>query len=62
MEQQEVAASISLKTLHPFIDKECVIRVVGRLEQTTLNYHKMHKKTLPSNHLLTHLVFSAEHI
>jgi len=31
MEKQEVAASNSLKTLHPFIDKECLLRVGGRL-------------------------------
>ena len=40
MEQQEVAASISLKTLHPFIDKEGLLRVGGRLQQSTLPYQK----------------------
>ena len=34
MEQQEVAASISLKTLLPFIDKEGLLRVGGRLQQS----------------------------
>jgi len=29
MEQQQVAASSSLKTLHPFIDKEGLLRVGG---------------------------------
>jgi len=32
MEQQEVAASRSLKTLHPFINKEGLLRVGGRLQ------------------------------
>jgi len=36
MEQQEVTASSSLKTLHPFIDKEGLLRVGGRLQQSTL--------------------------
>jgi len=38
MEQQEVAASSSLKTLHPFIDKEGLLRLGGRLQQSTLLY------------------------
>jgi hypothetical protein len=31
MEHQEVAATSSLKTLHPFIDQEGLLRVGGRL-------------------------------
>jgi len=62
MEQQEVAASSSLKTLHPFINKECLLRVGGRLQQSTLPYQTMHQMILPSNHHFTKLVVSAEHI
>ena len=62
MEQQEVAASSSLKTLHPFIDKEGLLRVGGRLQQSTLPYQTMHQMILPSNHHFTKLVVSAEHI
>jgi len=40
MEQQEVAASSSLKTMHPFIDKKGLLRVGGRLLQSTLPYQK----------------------
>jgi hypothetical protein len=29
MEQQEVTATSSLKTLHPFIDQESILRVGG---------------------------------
>jgi len=32
MKKQEVAASSYLKTLHPFIDKEGLLRVGGRLQ------------------------------
>ena len=35
MEQQEVASSSTLKILHPFINKEGLLRV-GRLQQSTL--------------------------
>jgi len=62
MEQQEVAASSSLKTLHPFIDKEGLLRVGGRLQQSTLPYQTLHQMILPSNHHFTKLVVSAEHI
>ena len=62
MEQQEVVASSSLKTLHPFIDKEGLLRVEGRLQQSTPPYKTMHQMILPSNHHFTKLVVSAEHI
>ena len=62
MEQQEVAASSSLKTLHPFMNKEGLLRVGGRLQQSTLPYQTMHQMILPSNHHFTKSVVSAEHI
>jgi len=42
MEQKVVAASSSLKILHPFIGKEGLLRVGGRLQQSTLPYQTMH--------------------
>jgi len=62
MEQQDVSASSSLKTLHPFIDKEVLFRVGGRLQQSTLPYQTMHQMILLSNHHFTQLVVTAEHI
>jgi len=62
MEQQQVTTSSSLKTLHPFIDKEGLLRVGGRLQQSMLPYQAMHQMILPSNHHFTKLVVSAEHI
>ena len=62
MEQLEVTASSSLKTLHPFIDKEGLLRLEGRLQQSTLPYQTMHQMILPSNHHFTKLVVSAEHV
>ena len=52
MEQQEVASTSSLKTLHPFIDQEGLLRV-GRLQQSTLPYQAMHQMILPPNHQFT---------
>jgi len=62
MEQQEVASASSVKTLHPFIDQEGLLRVGRRLQQSTLPYQAMHQMILPPNHHFTKLVVSAEHI
>jgi len=61
MEHQEVTATSSLKTLHPFIDQEGLLRVGGRLQQSMLLYQAMHQMILPPNHHFTRLVVSAEH-
>jgi len=61
MECQEVAATRSLTTLHPFIDQEGIIRVEGRLQESTLTYQIIHQMNLPSNHHFSRLVVSAEH-
>jgi len=53
MEQQEVSASISLKKLPLFIDKEDVRRLGIRLQQSTLSYQTMIQMILPSNHQFT---------
>jgi hypothetical protein len=62
MEHQEVAATSSLKTLHPFIDQEGLLRVGGRLQQSKISYQTIHQMILPPDHHLTRLVVSAEHI
>jgi len=62
MEKQEVTVSSSLKTLHPFIDMEGLLKVGGRLQQSKLPYQTMHQMILPSNHHFTELDVSAEHI
>ena len=62
MEHQEVAATSSLKTLHPFIDQEGLLRVGGRLQQSTLPYQAIHQMILPASQHFTKLVVSAEHI
>jgi len=61
-QQQEVASSSSIKTLHPFIDQEGLLRVGGRLQQSILSYQAMHQMILPPDHHFTKLVVSTEHI
>jgi hypothetical protein len=43
IEQKEIASSSSLKTLHTFIDKEGLLRVGGRLQQSTPPHQAMHQ-------------------
>ena len=62
MEQQEVASTSSLMTLHSFIDQEGLLSVGRRLQQSTLPYPAMNQMILPPNHHFTKLVVSAEHI
>lgn len=59
---QVISKSSSLKTLHPFLDKEGILRVGGRLQQSSLPYQSMHQIILPSNHHFTKLVVKAEHL
>ena len=49
-EKQVVAANSILKTLHPFIDNEGLIRVGGSLQHSTLPYQTRHQTILPANH------------
>jgi hypothetical protein len=62
MEQQEVATSSSLKTLHPFIDQEGLLKVGERLQQSTLPYQAIHQMILPASQHFTILIVSAEYI
>jgi len=61
-EKQEVTVNSALKTQHPFIDNEGLIRVGGRLQQSTLPYQIRHQMILPANHHFLKLIVSAEHI
>jgi hypothetical protein len=58
--QGEIASTSSLKTLCPFVDQEGILRVGGRLQQSTLPYQAMHQMILPASHYFTKLLVSAE--
>jgi hypothetical protein len=62
MEHKEVAATSSLKTLHPFIDQEGLLKVGRRLQQSMLPYQAIHQIILPASQLFTKLIILAEHI
>jgi hypothetical protein len=50
-----------LKTMSPFIDKNGVLRVGGRLQRSALNYDKKHPILLPARCRFTKLLFVREH-
>jgi hypothetical protein len=60
--QGKVASTSSLKTLCPFIEQEGILRVGGRLQQSTLPYQAMHQIILLASHRFTNLLVSAEHM
>jgi len=61
-EKQEFAAYSTFKTLHPFPDKNYLIRFGERIQQSTLPYQTRLQMIRSANHHLTMLILSAEHL
>ncbi|KMQ91270.1 hypothetical protein RF55_8889 [Lasius niger] len=61
-EGRSVGGSSRILSLAPFIDKDGVIRVGGRLSNSALPYESRHPMLLPRGHVLTDLVVRREHI
>jgi hypothetical protein len=61
-EKQEVSPKSSLRSLHPFLDQQGILRVGGRIQQSSLPYQMIHQMILPVNHHFTKLVVTAEHL
>lgn len=56
------AVNSNLKGLNPFIDKQGLLRVGGRLQHAELSYAQKHQLILPKESRLTHLIIEYEHI
>ncbi|XP_026465156.1 uncharacterized protein LOC113367788 [Ctenocephalides felis] len=54
--------SSKLKSLTPFLDKNGILRVGGRIKNSNLPYDKCHPIILPKNHQLTILITRHEHL
>lgn len=50
-----------LKSLNPFLDKNGILRVGGRLQYSNLDYYAKHPILLPKSHTLTRLIISHIH-
>ena len=53
--------SSSLRTFNPFVDSQGVLRVGGRLEESTLPEEIKHPAIIPKNHPMTTLIIAHFH-
>ncbi|XP_036347054.1 uncharacterized protein LOC118756397 [Rhagoletis pomonella] len=58
---KEIAASSDLYSLMPFIDEDGLMRVGGRLENSSLNFESKHPIILPKGHELTEALIDHFH-
>ena len=59
---QPVRKNSKLLARHPFLDKDGLIRVGGRLQAAALDYDQKHQVILPPKCHLSELIFQHEHI
>lgn len=52
----------SLKPLHPFLDGEGILRVGGRIENSTVKFSQKHPIVLPKESRITDLIINHEHL
>jgi len=60
--KREISAKSKILSLHPFIDADGLLRVGGRLQESSLDYSQRHPIILPRNHHLTYLIIMKEHL
>lgn len=60
--QRQVAGKSPIKSLNPFIDKDNVIRVNGRLARAPIANERKFPIILPRQHRLTRMIFEYEHL
>ncbi|XP_055589930.1 uncharacterized protein LOC129742106 [Uranotaenia lowii] len=60
--QHNVSTKSSLKLLNPFLDREGVIRVGGRLTNSNESYNTQHPAILPPSHPFTHQIIKYTHV
>jgi hypothetical protein len=58
----EVISNSHLKSLSVFLDKGGILRVGGRLQNSTLNFNIKHQILLPKGHVVTKLIIRGTHI
>lgn len=62
MKGQTLSKKSKILPLAPFLDKDGVLRVGGRLRNSDLPYNQKHPILLPNHHLFTKLLVHDEHI
>lgn len=61
LNKREISKSSNLLTLTPFLDENGLIRVGGRLKNSSLSHDASHQIVLPRSHKLTRLIIESEH-
>ena len=61
-EKHEISNKSNIKSLTPFLDKDGLLRVGGRLQHSKLCYDNIHQLILPQSHHFTKLVVEAQHV
>jgi len=59
---KEISKSSQLLSLTPFLDKDGLIRVGGRIEEAELSFDEKHPIVLPKNHRITDIIAREEHL
>lgn len=62
IKNKNVSGNSSLKSLNPFLDKDGVVRVGGRLEHSSQHFDMKHQILLPAKHHLTELILRCLHV
>ena len=62
MKQMPVSKKSNVIALSPFLDKDGILRVGGRLDLAPISYDRKHPVLLPKHHRLTELVIHQEHL
>ena len=60
--KKALPSSSKLLSLSPFLDENNIIRVGGRLKNSTISYNKKHPVVLPRKSLLTDLIINSYHL
>ncbi|KAJ8935431.1 hypothetical protein NQ314_012851, partial [Rhamnusium bicolor] len=61
LKQGKLITKGSLSSLNPFLDKDGIIRVGGRLQLSEFSYEKMHPIVISAKHPFSKLLFRYEH-
>ncbi|KAJ8973738.1 hypothetical protein NQ317_000670 [Molorchus minor] len=61
MKKDELAKS-SIQNLHPFVDKNGLLRINSRLEQANIPYDQKYPLILPQGHHITYLIIRRIHL
>lgn len=60
--QKHVKTNSKISSVNPFLDKDGILRVGGRLKNSSLSFERKHPIILPAKHTFTILLINYEHV